>query len=300
MSNFDLGESIPPHTAHAVSVSLPTWQSNVGYEEGEEWVVSRMTTGYPRFFIHRSIEAFATELASRFAPPGQRAFLFPTRQIASRCLAFVRARSLPEDAEKLDAVHLILDTASPSLAPTPLSTTISAVFCTPAAAVFAKEYWQHTGDGVSSRRAEFYHGLFNDGLLRLDERPQSPVPGLTDSKPCKGPRRYQRPMSLDGAVAPTTAPRSNGHPPEPEAGPDAQETSRFLEERFGRNKRNRPHGNPLAGHGGEFSRRCRPPRRGCISLPMRDERYIQRPSYPSGCPWSYEERQLWIFLRRHS
>jgi cystathionine gamma-synthase len=48
MPVIDLGESIPPDTAHAVSVSLPTWKANVGYEEGEDWVVKRMTTGYPR------------------------------------------------------------------------------------------------------------------------------------------------------------------------------------------------------------------------------------------------------------
>ncbi|KAJ3500220.1 hypothetical protein NM208_g17197 [Fusarium decemcellulare] len=40
---------VPSHfEAKAVSVSLPTWKANVGYEEGEEWVVGRMTTGYPR------------------------------------------------------------------------------------------------------------------------------------------------------------------------------------------------------------------------------------------------------------
>jgi hypothetical protein len=33
----------------AVSVSLPTWKANVGYEGGEEWVVSKMKTGYPRY-----------------------------------------------------------------------------------------------------------------------------------------------------------------------------------------------------------------------------------------------------------
>ena len=32
----------------AVSVSLPTWAANVGYEEGKEWVLNRMKTGYPR------------------------------------------------------------------------------------------------------------------------------------------------------------------------------------------------------------------------------------------------------------
>jgi cystathionine gamma-synthase len=74
MPSIELGESIPSDTAHvslrvpcsifaaalshhalseakpskAISVSLPTWSSNVGYEEGDDWVVNRMVTGYPR------------------------------------------------------------------------------------------------------------------------------------------------------------------------------------------------------------------------------------------------------------
>jgi hypothetical protein len=32
----------------AVSVSLPTWDANVGYEKGESWVVDKMQCGYPR------------------------------------------------------------------------------------------------------------------------------------------------------------------------------------------------------------------------------------------------------------
>ena len=51
-----LGSSVPPMTAHAVSVSLPTWADNVGYEEGDKRVVEKMETGYPRFFVHRSIQ----------------------------------------------------------------------------------------------------------------------------------------------------------------------------------------------------------------------------------------------------
>ena len=34
-----------------MSVSLPTWSANVGYEEGEDWVINRMTTGYPRYVM---------------------------------------------------------------------------------------------------------------------------------------------------------------------------------------------------------------------------------------------------------
>ena len=51
-----MGFSIPYLTPHAVSVSLPTWRDNVGYEEGEKRVVEAMQTGYPRFFVHRSIQ----------------------------------------------------------------------------------------------------------------------------------------------------------------------------------------------------------------------------------------------------
>lgn len=48
ISEDTVGQSIPAGQPHAVSVSLPTWRANVGYEEGEDWVVSKMEIGYPR------------------------------------------------------------------------------------------------------------------------------------------------------------------------------------------------------------------------------------------------------------
>ena len=51
-----VGLSVPPFTPHAISVSLPKWSDNVGYEEGEKRVVDAMVNGYPRFFIHLSIQ----------------------------------------------------------------------------------------------------------------------------------------------------------------------------------------------------------------------------------------------------
>lgn len=54
--SIPLGSSVPPMTAHAVSVSLPTWKDNVGYEEGDKRVMDKLETGYPRFFVHRSIQ----------------------------------------------------------------------------------------------------------------------------------------------------------------------------------------------------------------------------------------------------
>lgn len=54
-ANYPLGNPVP-FIEHAISVSLPRWQDVVGYEENSSEVVDKMQTGYPRFFIHKSIE----------------------------------------------------------------------------------------------------------------------------------------------------------------------------------------------------------------------------------------------------
>lgn len=169
---------------------------------------------------------------ARFGTPGSKAFLFPTRQIATRCVSFVKARATPEVAVSLSTVHLVLDaTKSTPDALLSLSPAISAVLCSQEAFPLVKQYWQHTGDGVSSRRAEFCHALLKDGLFRLDDDAITPVP--QSPKPCRGPKRYQRPSSLDTTRA-TPSPKLS---PDRDSGigHDIQETFRFLEERFGRN-----------------------------------------------------------------
>ncbi|KPM40161.1 Cystathionine gamma-synthase [Neonectria ditissima] len=227
MPHFELGESIPPDTAHAVSVSLPTWKSNVGYEEGEQWVVGRMTTGYPRFFVHRSIAAFAKDIVIRHGRPGQQAMLVPTPKVARRCFDFIRQRVPPVLERQLSVIDFALDTSKDlSALLRKLSPTISAVIFPEEVFPIAKQYWQHTGDGTSSRRAEFCHDLFKDHLLApaAGTQPAQETPG----RPFRGPKRYQRPGSVD---IPPVTPRTSS-PKEPE---ESLESSQFLEERFGRN-----------------------------------------------------------------
>lgn len=50
------GTSIPFVNPHAVSVSLPTLQDVIGYEEGDITVLSAMQSGYPRFFTNKVVE----------------------------------------------------------------------------------------------------------------------------------------------------------------------------------------------------------------------------------------------------
>lgn len=54
ITQIPVGRSIPDILPHAISVSLPLWKDNVAYEEGQLGDV--MINGYPRFFVHLSIQ----------------------------------------------------------------------------------------------------------------------------------------------------------------------------------------------------------------------------------------------------
>lgn len=63
MSSIDrppttVGATIPANTPHAVSVTLPSWEANVAYEEGQEWVFKAMRSGYPRYGLLGLCEEF--------------------------------------------------------------------------------------------------------------------------------------------------------------------------------------------------------------------------------------------------
>ncbi|KAK1248117.1 hypothetical protein MKX08_006337 [Trichoderma sp. CBMAI-0020] len=235
MPVIPLGESIPQDTAHpymqAVSVSLPTWQANIGYEEGQDWVTSRMVTGYPRFFVHKSIDAFARDVAAAFGRPGQQAMLFATASAARRCLDFMRQRVSGQSSGQLSVVDLALD-ASKDISPLlkQLSPTISGVIFPQESFPVAKQYWQHTGDGVSSRRAEFSHELFKHGQLVAVKERQSHTP---PEKLIRGPKRYSRSAAAGGTH--TNGSEAKAVAPSSEIPEEANESFRFLEERFGRN-----------------------------------------------------------------
>ncbi|GLA52059.1 hypothetical protein AnigIFM63604_008688 [Aspergillus niger] len=226
MSVIELGDSIPSLTSHAVSVSLPTWADNVGYEEGDKRVVDKMSTGYPRFFIHKSIGALADAIIARYGSANQKAMLFPSTASAHRCRDFIKAKGEPSLTKDVEVIDLILDKGKESSEIVmKISPSISAVTYHSDLFPVAKQYWQHSGDGISSRRAEFCHSLFSDGKLVAAATPQPVIPQK------KGPRRYQR-----GSIDLTSSPTDNKVSPERvEDAAEIQESTQFLEDRFGRN-----------------------------------------------------------------
>ncbi|CAG8547353.1 6573_t:CDS:2 [Acaulospora colombiana] len=105
----EIGCPIPAYSPHAISVTLPTWQDNVDYEEARERVVSRMSSG-------------------------------PDTPTVSTCARLAELSVLPPEQKN----NLLRE-----------GVTLHVVLFPKDAFPVAKLFWQHTGDGISSRLAEY-------------------------------------------------------------------------------------------------------------------------------------------------
>ncbi|WWD16595.1 hypothetical protein CI109_101023 [Kwoniella shandongensis] len=258
-AQIPLGSSVPAITAHAISVSLPTWQDNIGYEEGDKRVVDKMETGYPRFFIHRSIQKLAALCLVKFGRPDELCILLPTPKVAAEGRDFLASRN-PSISSRI--VEFVICPSAASLVDT--STSSKSQNASAGVEVIelqillfnkddwptAKSFWQHTGDGICSRMAE-------RALAFLGETPagsqaaRPPTPPL-DRPPSKAPinrnRHYSR-RTPSVPATPTTASSStlgsssiaslaasDDLPIEPVREESlTPDLTTYLEERYGRN-----------------------------------------------------------------
>ncbi|KAG2156886.1 pyridoxal phosphate-dependent transferase [Suillus bovinus] len=224
---YPLGSTVPPFTPHAISVSLPTWADNVGYEEGEKRVVDAMVSGYPRFFIHRSIEKLARICEQKFGAANEKCMLYPSKKIADRCRSFMLDRAslagTPTHARLVQYHIYPEDTPVPS--PQPTMELHIVLFPTDAWS-FAKQFWQHTGLGISSR--------FADCCLSL-----LPAESLNSSVPSPtSPRAPFKALNKHYSVKRASQLSSFGSAPPPRSNPQdalSKDQSTYLEERYGRN-----------------------------------------------------------------
>ncbi len=190
--SLPLGHPLPLDE-HACSVSLPTWSSVVGYEEGLTEVTDKLACGYPRFVYHpyviQLMEAalkMDTELRKDKHGCQFDCLVLPTKNSALRCHDFLaRAcgyfdgknsgaaiqNSIGDSRVKLFSSDNAMDTRDISNGSSSMDVydpespirvldmnvaNVHAVLfpAQTAFAIEAKSYWQHTGEIVSSRRAE--------------------------------------------------------------------------------------------------------------------------------------------------
>jgi cystathionine gamma-synthase len=162
--------------------------------------------------------------------------VFPSHRVASRCVDFLRSQVPSLGQNELKIVELV-----PNWRPSDgnmnmqVSTKICATLFPEYLSKIAKSFWQHTGEGVSSRRAEFAHRAYEEGALveaKLD------MVETNNDRLRKGPRRYQKGPSTEKNIAqPTTKPTpADSHSEQAvNSACEGREYSQYIEERFGRN-----------------------------------------------------------------
>jgi len=126
----DLGKAIPDHEL-GVSVCLPLWKHVVGYEEGDQEIVAKFKSGYPRFCCPPAITRLFEAAEKEFAAAGERCLVFPRVVHAERCVKFIETGRVVEwTAHQLGVAVFPADSY-----------------------VKARKFWRFCGECVSTRQA---------------------------------------------------------------------------------------------------------------------------------------------------
>ena len=181
-----------------------------------------------RFFIHTTIQTLADTIVERYGCRGDRALLFPSRMVAAWCKDFFHRQATYMKRDSIRVVELYLNPDEPlPLEIRSASLGICAVLFPAELFSIAKSFWQHSGEGISSRRAEFCIQLLRDGILI--ESPKLDA----DAVYVRGPKRYR----VNGTKGPVAAPSDDigSKSPSVTTATDVKDPYQYIEERFGRN-----------------------------------------------------------------
>ena len=65
-SPIPCGQTLPLNNIHAVSVSIPTLQEVIDYEENQNHIHEKIKSAYPRFMLHPYLKKMAEFLKKRY------------------------------------------------------------------------------------------------------------------------------------------------------------------------------------------------------------------------------------------
>ncbi|KAL2194272.1 putative cystathionine gamma-synthase/beta-lyase [Corynascus similis CBS 632.67] len=206
--SLTLGTTLPPGDPHGVSVSLPKWADTVGWASREPRVLEAMKTGYPRFFVPRVVDKLATQLLERlqtalglgtdYTSSTMRVMLLDSTRHARMCQKVLpewnlqREHTGPVDIGahivtwegEMTAVQQQQNATGEPRRTRNIGEEDIVLLTFPAdLALEAKAFWQHTGFGISSRRATFW--LDNAPFLTSPRIPRTPVsPAERENQVC--------------------------------------------------------------------------------------------------------------------
>lgn len=155
-----LHTSIPPQTTHNLSWNLPHWD-DVTRAQNEN------TLGYPRYQLHSMIQRLTDILKDKYAKDNEKCLVFPSYTVAKRVREYIKfhnsiARS--STTTRLKVRILQLSTSEPLNDEERIwkrVCKVAVVFINEEYYHLMWEYWQLTGEIISSRVAEYVlHELF--------------------------------------------------------------------------------------------------------------------------------------------
>ncbi|KAI7892933.1 pyridoxal phosphate-dependent transferase [Mucor mucedo] len=215
-----VGAAIPAHTPHAISVMFPTWQDNILYEEGNPIVTSKMECGYPRFFIHPFIQKLCARLIAKFGKENDSGMLFPSHKVAEQCRSFMkRYYKEPTGTVRIAEFEIVPNSSSSELQRVPIHIVLFPQDAFP----IAKQFWQHAGDIISSRMAEYCLRILDENSQKsANNAEKSDKTDLYKPKQTMGSRNRSHYSSKPVKKV-------------EQKDEEAVEQTTYLEERYGRN-----------------------------------------------------------------
>ena len=122
-----------------MSVSLPTWDSVIGYEESQDSVLEKLKTGYPRFFLSPIIKSLENRVLSEFnVSEDFGCLIFTLESVAVRCREFILNR---HDGWEVVVKPICKGNAFAVIFPKQVQDV-------------AKKFWRFFGEGLSVRCAK--------------------------------------------------------------------------------------------------------------------------------------------------
>lgn len=223
MTDIEFGQPLPSNLEFAVSFSIPTWDSAIGYVEKNPQVVSRMATGYPRYFPQPPIQKLCNHFVKKFGRDSESCRPFPSFKLALECLEFVKSVKGPESTAHLEVETLVLEngTKGKTGEPQDLVITIAAVLASDDEFETVKEYWKLRGECVSSRLAVFFNQFFDPISIASDEsRYELKARLLLATKEGESAKNLIRKRIVDNHINPFGLERKNRNVEEVKLNPD--------------------------------------------------------------------------------
>ncbi|RDW78706.1 Cys metabolizm PLP-dependent enzyme [Aspergillus mulundensis] len=140
---------------HAVSVSLPKWDSIIAQSRGEKWVVDQLEWSYPRFHINKPVQDLSDAVLHRLQVSTDcRCMVFASVAAASECLEALRRSDEQKSFTETVRFFMPAESNSNGIAG-PHWANFSAVLLAPDLWDEAMAYWRDSGNGLSTRHAEY-------------------------------------------------------------------------------------------------------------------------------------------------